>query len=373
MSGGQQQRVAIARAIVGERRLILADEPTGALDTDTGEEILRLLRARCDAGAAGVMVTHEARHAAWADRVVFLRDGVVVDETGADEPETLLAGDRRMIGWRPALRIAWRDALRHQGRSILVLVMISLPVLAVSAAAVVLATSEVSGIEGAERRLGAADARVLHRGPRPGAPGARPERRRVDVRSASADHDDPITEDDVRGVLGEDARLLPVTSGWSRARLGDRVIDFSTTGVDLTDPLADGLFDLETGHLPEAPGEVVVNGAMLAKGFEVGDELEVAGGTLVITGAGRDATDRTQPVVLGSVEDLGDLERGVDQSPRVARRRRPGVVVRGARAQRDRRRRHLAGRARPTRPTSRRWPSRWATTPAATRSSRSSP
>ncbi|WP_374456885.1 ABC transporter ATP-binding protein [Nocardioides sp.] len=90
MSGGQQQRVAIARAIVGERRLILADEPTGALDTDTGEEILRLLRARCDAGAAGVMVTHEARHAAWADRVVFLRDGVIVDETGADEPEELL-------------------------------------------------------------------------------------------------------------------------------------------------------------------------------------------------------------------------------------------------------------------------------------------
>ena len=90
MSGGQQQRVAIARAVVGERRLILADEPTGALDTDTGEEILRLLRARCDAGAAGVLVTHEARHAAWADRVVFLRDGVVVDESGADPVDALL-------------------------------------------------------------------------------------------------------------------------------------------------------------------------------------------------------------------------------------------------------------------------------------------
>ncbi|GAB3243457.1 ABC transporter ATP-binding protein [Nocardioides dilutus] len=90
MSGGQQQRVAIARAVVGERRLILADEPTGALDTETGEEILRLLRSRCDAGAAGVLVTHEARHAAWADRVVFLRDGVVVDETGADRVEALV-------------------------------------------------------------------------------------------------------------------------------------------------------------------------------------------------------------------------------------------------------------------------------------------
>ena len=82
--------VAIARAVVGERRLILADEPTGALDTETGEDILRLLRARCDAGAAGVLVTHEARHAAWADRVVFLRDGVVVDEAGSAAVDTLL-------------------------------------------------------------------------------------------------------------------------------------------------------------------------------------------------------------------------------------------------------------------------------------------
>ena len=79
MSGGQQQRVAIARALVGDRRLVLADEPTGALDSQTGEAVLRLLRARVDAGAAGVLVTHEARHAAWADRVVFLRDGGIVD------------------------------------------------------------------------------------------------------------------------------------------------------------------------------------------------------------------------------------------------------------------------------------------------------
>ena len=86
MSGGQQQRIAIARAVVGERRLILADEPTGALDTETGEDVLRLLRDFCDAGAAGVLVTHEARHAAWADRVVFLRDGQVVDESGAYVP-----------------------------------------------------------------------------------------------------------------------------------------------------------------------------------------------------------------------------------------------------------------------------------------------
>ncbi|HEU5005466.1 MAG TPA: ABC transporter ATP-binding protein [Jatrophihabitantaceae bacterium] len=92
MSGGQQQRVAIARAVVGDRRLILADEPTGALDSQTGEDVLRMLRARCDAGAAAVLVTHDARHAGWADRVVFLRDGVLVDETAPlAGPESLLS------------------------------------------------------------------------------------------------------------------------------------------------------------------------------------------------------------------------------------------------------------------------------------------
>lgn len=93
MSGGQQQRVAIARALVGPRRLLLADEPTGALDSETGEAVLRLIRRRCEAGAAGLLVTHEARHAAWADRVVFLRDGVMVDDTGrVSTVDSLLAG-----------------------------------------------------------------------------------------------------------------------------------------------------------------------------------------------------------------------------------------------------------------------------------------
>jgi putative ABC transport system ATP-binding protein len=78
LSGGQQQRVAIARALVGTRQLILADEPTGALDSAAGEEIISLLRQHCDQGAAVVLVTHEPRYAAWADHVVFLRDGAVV-------------------------------------------------------------------------------------------------------------------------------------------------------------------------------------------------------------------------------------------------------------------------------------------------------
>ncbi|MDX3521392.1 ABC transporter ATP-binding protein [Streptomyces scabiei] len=92
MSGGQQQRVAIARALVGDRRLVLADEPTGALDSETGESVLALLRSRCDAGVAGIMVTHEPRFAAWADRVVFLRDGAVVDQTLRSDADSLLTG-----------------------------------------------------------------------------------------------------------------------------------------------------------------------------------------------------------------------------------------------------------------------------------------
>ncbi|WP_405434606.1 ABC transporter ATP-binding protein [Micromonospora sp. NBC_00617] len=93
LSGGQQQRVAIARALVGERRLVLADEPTGALDSQTGEAVLHLLRRRVEAGAAGILVTHEARHAGWADRVVFLRDGVLVDTTAPlGSVEQLLSG-----------------------------------------------------------------------------------------------------------------------------------------------------------------------------------------------------------------------------------------------------------------------------------------
>ena len=81
ISGGQRQRVAIARSFVGPRRVILADEPTGALDSRTGETVIRALRSRIDAGAAGILVTHDAKNAAWADRILTIRDGSIVNET----------------------------------------------------------------------------------------------------------------------------------------------------------------------------------------------------------------------------------------------------------------------------------------------------
>ena len=87
LSGGEQQRVAIARALIGERQVLLADEPTGALDSLTGESVMQLLRSRCDDdGAAVIIATHNAAHAAWADRVVHLRDGVLVQRATSVMP-----------------------------------------------------------------------------------------------------------------------------------------------------------------------------------------------------------------------------------------------------------------------------------------------
>jgi putative ABC transport system ATP-binding protein len=81
LSGGERQRVALARAMVGERRLLLADEPSGALDSVNAQAVMRLLHEACkDSGMTAVMVTHDAQLAAWADRMVFLRDGRVSDQ-----------------------------------------------------------------------------------------------------------------------------------------------------------------------------------------------------------------------------------------------------------------------------------------------------
>ncbi|MGH9091440.1 MAG: ABC transporter ATP-binding protein [Acidimicrobiales bacterium] len=92
LSGGERQRVAIARAVVGERRLLLADEPSGALDSTNGEAVMRMVLAACRRGVAAVVVTHDAQLASWADRVVFIRDGRVVDQTvPPPTPEELVA------------------------------------------------------------------------------------------------------------------------------------------------------------------------------------------------------------------------------------------------------------------------------------------
>ena len=120
--------MAIARAIVGERRLLLADEPTGALDSTNGESVMRMLRTACQDGVAGVVVTHDAQLASWAHRVVFMRDGRIVDQTpplagrrvAARRSTTLTvradnggtAARRAVLRWaRRSFRREWRQQL----------------------------------------------------------------------------------------------------------------------------------------------------------------------------------------------------------------------------------------------------------------------
>jgi putative ABC transport system ATP-binding protein len=91
LSGGERQRVAIARAIVGDRSLLLADEPSGALDSTNGEAVMRMILSACHRGVAAMVVTHDAQLASWADRVVFIRDGRIVDQTvPPPTPESLV-------------------------------------------------------------------------------------------------------------------------------------------------------------------------------------------------------------------------------------------------------------------------------------------
>ena len=95
LSGGERQRVAIARAVVGDRHLLLADEPSGALDSANSEAVMRMIHAACQQGVAAVVVTHDAQLAAWAARVVSIRDGRIVQQTvPAPGPESLLGQDR---------------------------------------------------------------------------------------------------------------------------------------------------------------------------------------------------------------------------------------------------------------------------------------
>ncbi|MDP5312920.1 ABC transporter ATP-binding protein [Streptomyces poriferorum] len=96
LSGGQQQRVALARALVTRPDVLFGDEPTGALDSETGRQVLKLLRAMVDGGQTVIMVTHDPVAASFADRVLFLADGRVRDELSAPSAGQVAARMTRM-------------------------------------------------------------------------------------------------------------------------------------------------------------------------------------------------------------------------------------------------------------------------------------
>jgi putative ABC transport system permease protein len=201
-------------------------------------------------------------------------------------------------GWRPSLRMARREALRARGRSMLVLVMIALPVLAVTAADVVIATQSIEGSEALDRRLGTADALVRFSS---GAVHVQQAFDPEDGLSWTSESDAPArTLADVRRVLGRDARGIERHEGSVRFTTGKGIGDAEVTEVDLRDPLADGLFELTTGRLPAAQDEVVVNADLVARGPGPGDDLELAdGSTRRIVGIAESTSYRGHPIAVG--------------------------------------------------------------------------
>ncbi|GAB3243453.1 ABC transporter permease [Nocardioides dilutus] len=204
-------------------------------------------------------------------------------------------------GWRLPLRVARRDAVRHRGRSVLVLVMIALPVLAVTTADVLMQTSNVSGVESIDRRMGSAEALVsVQLG--------------VDDVEQSPDPDDAFgtsggtgdnpmaTAEEVAAALGG-ARLLELRQGESEVRTDKGTVTAGLTELELTDPVTRGLYDLTSGRWPQDAGEVVVNEAMVAKGYQIGETLD------------RPGAGRVDPVIVGTAESTSTRDFPVAAGP----------------------------------------------------------
>ena len=208
-------------------------------------------------------------------------------------------------GWRLALRLARRDALRARGRSILVLVMIALPVLGVTAADVLLRTQDVNTRESLNRRLGEADARVTVQ------KGVDTVYQWVDPDQASAsggdEHAKPLTRQQVGAALGG-LRLVEERTGNVTVATDKGQGSAEAVETDLRDPATDGLFRLDDGRWPARRGEVVINAALAAKGYAVGGPLDVVGRQTrldpVVVGIAESATNRTFPLVAGPVGTL---------------------------------------------------------------------
>jgi putative ABC transport system permease protein len=206
--------------------------------------------------------------------------------------------------WRPLLRLARRDAVRARGRSLLVLVMIALPVLAVTVADIVIATQDVSGTEAVERRLGAADARVsVEKSFGKVWQGADPDR---SLAMSGGGRQEPIELGDVERTLGGDVRALELVEAEKRVETDGGVSVAGVRLVDLADPLAKGLFRLDDGRLPQVAGETVVNHALADRGPGLGETLTMADGTeLEVVGVGDHTAYRSFPHLVappGSLE-----------------------------------------------------------------------
>lgn len=175
-------------------------------------------------------------------------------------------------GWRIALRLARREALRRKGQTALMLVLICLPVLAVTAAAIVWRTQDVSGAEGVDRRMGSAAA-VLE--PTYTTRVTQPVDPAIEFSWEGDPRETPQSAAEIRAALAEKRSMVRIVRSDAGFETDRGIGDMSTLEVDLADPLADGLLDPVRGKYPPGPGEVVVNQALADRGPGVGDTLVV--------------------------------------------------------------------------------------------------
>jgi putative ABC transport system permease protein len=206
----------------------------------------------------------------------------------------------RRAGWRIALRLARREALRRRAQTALMLVLVCLPVLAVAAAAVVWRTANVSGAEGVERRMGTAAALVYGSGTTEVLQSFDPD----GATSWVGEEEHVATVTEVRQVLGADRPLLPIAREYLSYVTDRGVGDVVVTQTDLAAPLARGLFRLEGGRLPRTTGEVVVNPALVRRGPGLGDTLTALRRT-------SDGETRTELRIVGIVESATTRDEAV--------------------------------------------------------------
>ncbi len=206
-------------------------------------------------------------------------------------------------GWRLALRMARRDALRNRGRSLLVLIMIALPVLAVTTANVLLNTQDVSSAESVSRRLGGAEALIRIENQGAGRVVQAPDPEKLNY--TDGNEGDPLTAEVLAKNL-DGARLLAKREGEIRFETDKGVTFAAATEIDVADPLAAGLFELIEGRFAASPDEVTVNAAVLEKGYAIGDALRLEDGSAAptIVGVAESTSLRTYPVVVGSEGSL---------------------------------------------------------------------
>jgi putative ABC transport system permease protein len=222
---------------------------------------------------------------------------------------------RLLRGWRPALRIARREAVRARGRSVLVLVMIGLPVLGIVALDTLARTLDVSTVEGLSRQLGSADALVTD------SQSTGPVDQTPDMSTASSGGDgdgELVTHaaDDIRSVLGSDAQVLVRVTARVAVRTELGLARPSAVGLDLQDPMTRGLFDLHSGRYPRDTDEVVVSGRLAGRGFPVGSTLTLADGTeRQVVGTVESTTTRGLTLVAGQAGALG-LDAVADETER---------------------------------------------------------